>query len=186
MTELDIAELVSRFGRNTALDAVSIFISDKLFLISLWALCAACVLFLDRKRGNYVVLTVMISLVLHFAVSEGLCKYVLPHMSDRFFRIRPWLVPGADIVPLGVPNADSSFPSSHVSSTAAILCSLCRYYRKAIPGAAVFVVLMAFSRMHNGMHYPTDTAAGMVFGTLFGISAAVLTNSIRKRLHRKS
>jgi membrane-associated phospholipid phosphatase len=34
----------------------------------------------------------------------------------------------------------------------------------AWPIALLFVLLMAFSRMHNGMHYPSDVLMGSLLG----------------------
>ncbi|HBP00652.1 MAG TPA: hypothetical protein DD454_00320 [Candidatus Moranbacteria bacterium] len=37
-----------------------------------------------------------------------------------------------------------------------------------IPGIA-FSVLMGFSRIHNGMHYPSDVIMGAVLGAAYGL-----------------
>ena len=40
----------------------------------------------------------------------------------------------------------------------------------------LIVLLMAFSRMHNGMHYPSDVIAGVGFGILAGYLSVFAVN----------
>jgi len=44
------------------------------------------------------------------------------------------------------------------------------------PTGIIFALLMAFSRIHNGMHYPTDVIAGGIFGILYGSIGIYITN----------
>ena len=72
---------------------------------------------------------------------------------------------------------DSSFPSGHTLNgiTAAVTLMFIDK-RMGIP-AIVLAVLIAFSRMYNFMHFPTDVLAGAVLG---GVSA-VFVNFLFKR-----
>lgn len=65
---------------------------------------------------------------------------------------------------------DWSFPSDHVTIGAAVAIALF-YVSKRLGYVALFLaVLMAFSRVYAGVHYPQDVVAGLIDGT---ISAAV-------------
>ena len=65
---------------------------------------------------------------------------------------------------------DWSFPSDHVTIGAAVAIALF-YVSKRLGYLALFLaVLMAFSRVYAGVHYPQDVVAGLIDGT---ISAAV-------------
>jgi membrane-associated phospholipid phosphatase len=46
---------------------------------------------------------------------------------------------------------------------------------------------MAFSRIHNGMHYLTDVLAGGILGFFYGLAAVYLVNYFyqAKRLDKK-
>lgn len=76
------------------------------------------------------------------------------------------------------PMSDSSFPSGHTGTTFGCLfvIVLMMPKRYAIP-ALCFSLFMAYSRMHLGVHYPTDVLAG----ALLGIGFAVLFTLIYKK-----
>ena len=66
--------------------------------------------------------------------------------------------------------ADHSFPSGHTCASFAVAGSLLytmdRHWNFIRIPALVLAVLMAFSRMYVGVHYPTDVLAAVVIGLL--------------------
>ncbi|MGO1949914.1 MAG: phosphatase PAP2 family protein [Mycobacteriaceae bacterium] len=64
-------------------------------------------------------------------------------------------------VGVGTPSR-LSFPSSHSTSTAAALVSLCRITGSPLPLAGIPVMML--SRLVLGVHYPTDVLAGVALG----------------------
>lgn len=169
MDELLIVQYLNHLGSGTILDSLSIFISSIFFLVILWTSLSLLSFFLDEKKGKFVLFGALLAMILHFAVSEGLVKAVLTPFFDP--RVRPYLADPQNIVPLGRLFTDSSFPSSHLSSTAAVSAVFVYHYRKTLAPAIVFILLIAFSRLHNGMHYPSDVLAGIVFGIGCGAAA---------------
>lgn len=77
-------------------------------------------------------------------------------------------------VGVGTPSK-LSFPSSHSTSTAAALTSLSQLSGSRLP--LVGIPVMMVSRMVLGVHYPTDTLAGAVLGT---VTARIVTTIERK------
>lgn len=96
------------------------------------------------------------------------------------FRERPYVAHTGSILPIGTSFADTSFPSDHMASTVAMLTVLLFFIPGARPFAVVFAMLMAFSRMHNGMHYPSDVAAAAILGILYGIMGIWIAKKIFK------
>ena len=91
-------------------------------------------------------------------------------------RLRPCQIDETVSLIVKIPF-DSSFPSGHTLNgiTAAVTLMFIDK-RMGIP-AIVLAVLIAFSRMYNFMHFPTDVLAGAVLGVV----SAVFVNFLFKR-----
>jgi membrane-associated phospholipid phosphatase len=77
-----------------------------------------------------------------------------------------------------------SFPSGHTSGAFATATSLSLSYPKwyIIAPSFAYASLVGYSRMHLGVHYPSDVLAGAAIGA----GSAWLTHEINKKLLRKS
>ena len=155
-------------------DYFTIFISNIPFMLIFLLFLLILIFVYEKKKLKIVLLTVLLALVFHFVITEGLIKNV-------YYRERPYLAFPEMIQPLGQPFKDSSFPSSHLASTTAVLTALIYFHRKYWPAAALAILLMAFSRVHNGMHYPSDVLVGIIFGILYGLAAGYLVDWLAKR-----
>jgi undecaprenyl-diphosphatase len=99
-------------------------------------------------------------MVLFYVVNELVFKHLLVQYTG--IRLRPYLASPGDIFAIGNQLLDSSFPSSHVASSLVILTLFVRRLPKRWIRAAGIAILVGLSRIHNGMHYPTDVLAGAV------------------------
>ena len=77
-----------------------------------------------------------------------------------------------------------SFPSGHTSSAFATATSLSLAYPEwyVIVPSFAYAGTVAYSRMHLGVHYPSDVAAG----ALIGAGCAYLTFKVNKALLNKN
>jgi len=73
----------------------------------------------------------------------------------------------------------ASFPSGHTASAVAFASAV----GTALPATAVPLGLLAcavgYSRVHTGVHYPSDVAAGAVLG----IASAAAVRAVADRCH---
>lgn len=73
----------------------------------------------------------------------------------------------------------TSFPSGHAASAFAFATGVATAApRSALPLSAA-AALVAYSRVHTGVHYPSDVIAGAVLGA--GLAAAVVAALDRRR-----
>jgi membrane-associated phospholipid phosphatase len=63
-------------------------------------------------------------------------------------------------------RSNSSFPSSHASTSFAAAAAIGSAYPKARIPAYLIASLIAYSRVYNQRHYPTDVLAGAAIGVL--------------------
>jgi undecaprenyl-diphosphatase len=172
--ELEIVKLFSQLGAGW-IDPVTIFISSNTMLGIVGIIITAYIFTNNKKNGKQIALACAIAVALHFLFSEIFFKHVLPEFG--LFRMRPYLAHPGEIIPLGKLNSDSSFPSSHMAYTLSLLTVYVYFYRKYLLPAAVFALFMAFVRMHNGMHYPSDVLAGTVLGIIYGFAGIYASGS---------
>ncbi len=169
--ELKIVEGCQKIGWGK-IDPLMILISDVKFLAGLWLVLVG-IFWLAFGADRMVLLErVLVVAVLHFGISEGLIK----HLSSRWWGIRrrPFVAHPQKIKPLGHQFSDGSFPSSHMASTLAMLVVLFSIWPAIFWPGLVFVFLMSFARLHNGMHYPSDVISGILLGLAYGAIAIIL------------
>jgi undecaprenyl-diphosphatase len=71
---------------------------------------------------------------------------------------------------LGPPSSTHSFPSGHAATSFACATVLAHYVPRLRVPLYALAALIAFSRVYNGMHYPTDVLAGAILGVLVGLA----------------
>ena len=105
-----------------------------------------------------------------------LCNKLLKPLFDR---TRPYYV--LDYEPLIPPVGDASFPSGHTAVSFAAATAIYAINRKWGIAAYAFAVLMGFSRLYLGVHFPLDVLGGAVVGTV----AAKIVIGLMKRRNEK-
>lgn len=145
--------------RNPILDRVMQFITslgDAGFLAIIVCIVLLCIR-KYRKAGA----AASLSLILDFIVVNLVLKNLVA-------RTRPYDML-EELLLITKRPSDLSFPSGHAGACFAVasVLFLCLPRRFGIP-AMVVAVLISFSRLYVGAHYPTDVLGGMVIGCITG------------------
>lgn len=69
---------------------------------------------------------------------------------------------------------DASFPSDHAMIGGALLVGIFLVSRRLGLAALVAALLLAFSRVYAGVHYPSDVGAGLVIGAAIDAALVLL------------
>jgi undecaprenyl-diphosphatase len=99
--------------------------------------------------------------ILAFSIDLTLYK-ILKHNIKR---IRPHEM-NKEIKALINPLDKFSFPSGHTAAAFLMAINISHFYPLFIIPSFLFSSLIGFSRIYNGVHYPTDVFAGTVLGII--------------------
>jgi undecaprenyl-diphosphatase len=114
------------------------------------------------------------------AFSSLAATYVVQtRIKPMFRRVRPFVDREALVV--GIRPPDHSFPSGHTASSFAGATALAFYYPKSAPLAYGLAAAVGASRVHLGVHFPSDAAVGGVIGIGIGTFGAWLFKKRRGR-----
>jgi membrane-associated phospholipid phosphatase len=77
----------------------------------------------------------------------------------------------------GNKGSRNSMPSSHASNWFAATMVLFLFYRKSVRFMLPLAFAVSFSRVYNGVHYPSDVLAGAIIGAGYAAAAATAIES---------
>lgn len=100
------------------------------------------------------------------------CVLIFIFIKNFFSRMRPYKK--HDKIPIMYPPDKHSFPSGHTMVAFAISFSMGSYSLTASLLFYPIAVLIAFSRVYVGLHYPFDVICGMILGTFVGFGINTL------------
>jgi 4-amino-4-deoxy-L-arabinose transferase-like glycosyltransferase len=155
---------------NPVFDWVMPLASGNAFFVPALVLVLLGLLWRGGKRGALCVL--MLAGVL--AVGDGLiCRTIKAAVG----RPRPFLAM-ADVRCLVGQTHSASFPSSHAANWFAAAMVAWIYYRRSWRWMLPIAALVGFSRMYNGVHYPSDVLAGAILGAGYAAATVWLLDGV--------
>jgi membrane-associated phospholipid phosphatase len=124
-------------------------------------------------RGRIFVLLLVIILALGDS-------FVINTIKHALARPRPFHeITGAHLL-VGYGQS-ASMPSSHTSTWFAAMLIAYVFYRRTIWVMLPFALVIAFSRVYVGAHYPSDVLAGAILGVGYAAAGLVLAQLLWKR-----
>lgn len=133
---------------------------------------------LHRHFGFYIVYLTLVfwSFFKHRQLFYGLLALILVlafndfmggQLKDFFSRLRPDRA-GLDVI-LRAPHFNGgSFPSNHAMNTFCMASFLGRIESRLFLSLMILALIIGFSRVYCGVHFPLDVLAGGILGSLIG------------------
>ena len=155
-------------AHNTFMDNVMFWASNKYIWIPLYVFF----LFLLYRNYKWKSFIILLFAGLMIFISDQVSVHLF---KNTFLRLRPCHDPEImDMVHL-VRNkcgGQFGFISSHATNTFALAVFingwLGRYYKYFTPLIFIWALIIAYSRIYLGVHYPGDVFAGIVIGAIIG------------------
>jgi membrane-associated phospholipid phosphatase len=149
---------------NSFFDTLMPFVSDSPWFACLFLVLAVLLVWKAGSRGRVCVLMLLLALCLgNWLICDSI--------KNTVARLRPFLTLPDAIVRVG-KGGSFSMPSSHAANWFSATMVLLVYYRRSVRVMLPLALLVCFSRIYNGVHYPSDVLAGAVLGA--GYSAAII------------
>ena len=196
---LSIDESLFRFINlklaNPVFDVLMPFLSGNPFFIPAVVITVLLMLWRGGSTGRIYVLMIAILLGLGD-------PFVCNPLKHYFARPRPFVTlpdarrPGTD--KMADPSADTngatapklrramnSMPSAHAFNWGALTMITLIYYRRSWRFMVPLALAISFSRIYNGVHYPSDVLAGLLLGAIYALSGVITLNALWGSLGRK-
>ncbi len=167
---------IQEYLRSDVLTPVVIFITRLGNAGFIWIVLSLALLIPEKTRQ--VGLMCMVALLLMLVLNNMLLKNLVA-------RTRPYEVVSG-LVPLVPKLHDFSFPSGHTASAFSVASVV---FRK-LPGRfgatiLILAILMGFSRLYVGVHYPTDVIFAAFEGIFIGGLAERIVDSAAEEQEKK-
>lgn len=174
--DFQLLSFINQFWHGTRVDMFSQYISMHQSMLVIRTLVIALALYFKKKHRRFVLLSFVLAGAVFYLTSEIGFKGLLT--QETGIRPRPYVAHADIIHPIGKHYSDSSFPSSHMVLTVAMITVLIILFPAVWPYAILYALLMAWSRMYNGMHYPSDILVGTIVGILCGRIGVILSKRV--------
>ncbi|MBE6485634.1 MAG: phosphatase PAP2 family protein [Methanosphaera stadtmanae] len=148
-----ILELINLSYHNFIIDNLALLISN-MGIIYFWIVISIILYLFGSQKGKDVAKRMIIILLVTTLITQ-LVKILV-------MRPRPY-TELSNLVVLGL-ETDYSFPSGHTSTSTAMAYLLSREYKKWI--FMLIPIVVAFTRLYIGVHYPSDVLGGFLLGFL--------------------
>jgi undecaprenyl-diphosphatase len=165
-----VFRLLNEGWLHPGLDHVMPLVTDARNYLIPFILAAVVILYAGRLRGLRFLVLATVSVVVADAISAHVFK-------QAFFRTRPCIALEGVRQLVGCVNSPS-FPSNHAVNAAALATLATLSMPRLWPLAVALAMLVGYSRIYVGSHYPLDVLVG---GAL-GIAVALVLSGIMTRL----
>jgi undecaprenyl-diphosphatase len=148
--------LINEGWLHPVLDHVMPLVTDARNYLIPFMLAGIVILYVGRLRGVRFLILATVSVVVADAISAHVFK-------QAFLRVRPCIALEGVRQLVGCVNSPS-FPSNHAANAAALATLAALSMPRLWTSAVALAMLVGYSRIYVGTHYPLDVLAGGVLG----------------------
>ena len=170
---------LDQLSSSSYFDQIMVLVSDHKFLACLFIGYFSMLFYQNGIKIFKPLGTILVA----FVLTDSFCFQILKPSIGRY---RPCYERRNVELPSGSCGGNFSFASNHAANGAAVFTCLFLFYRRRREFfIGSFVLMVGYSRVYLGVHYPLDIFAGFMVGSTL---AATVLHSLRalKRKYRKN
>jgi len=159
-------------SHNAFFDPIMYWLSDKL----IWAPMYLLIVFLMVRRYKIRGVLMLLFVGLVIALCDQMASGILKNTIQRLRPSHEPALAGLIYISKAGPGGLYGFASSHAANVFGLASFLCfvldtkfRYLKYWL---IIWAILVAYSRVYNGVHYPGDVLVGAFIGITFGFLMA--------------
>ncbi len=175
--DVTLFRFINQTLSNPLFDAVMPWLSGNRLFVPLILLTVGGLIWRGRSRAAWFLLL----LALAVGVTDGLVCNTLKHGIGR---VRPCAALENVHLLVGC-SGSGSMPSSHAANWFAMTMVAFLFYRRSWRVMLPLAVAVSFSRIYNGVHYPSDVLAGAILGAGTGFAVVFGLNATWRCVGRK-
>jgi undecaprenyl-diphosphatase len=126
-----------------------------------WQIPLVALLILIIIKERFKGMVIVVGLGLTIMLGETLCSLVVKELVDR---ARPCHIHAWVRLIEGYCPKSPAFPSSHATNITAAVTYLSRYFPRWLFAMVPLALLVGYSRVYLGVHYPLDVIGGAILG----------------------
>lgn len=166
--DFSILNFIQEIFRCSFLDVIMPFFSNIGEVGIVWIIIGLIMLFFRKTRSWGIIL--LCSMLIGYIVGEVAFKNIICRVRPCYF---------VDINMIVSKPHSYSFPSGHSCSSFAAATVLLKMNKRFGIPSLILASLIAFSRLYNYVHYPTDVLCGIVLGVLCVLLVCYLFKKFR-------
>lgn len=159
---------INHLPHNWFLDSLAILVSYSTYWGAAFVVLCAINYVLPGAERKLLAKAGAVSMLVAGLLNDGVFHFFI-------HRARPF-VTLSEVITVGYTPSSYSFPSGHTALAFAMAAAYCMVFPHRIETYIVLSIalLVGFSRIYMGVHYPSDVLAGMVLGTACGTVCTLL------------
>ena len=153
---------------NAFFDPIMYWASDKLFWIPFYLLIVVILIREYKKNSVYVLLAIGLLITLCDQTASNLIKGTVKRLRPSHEPTIQKLIHLSEAGKGGQYGFISSHSANAFGLATFLILLLPKKYNRLKITLLVWAILVAYSRIYNGVHYPTDVIVAMILGIGYG------------------